>query len=190
VTVAPFVVLETERLVLRRLVPDDLPALHALYRDPVVRRFFPDGTRTLEETREELEWFLGGHPRHTELGLWATVERATGAFLGRCGLLPWTIDGALEVELAYLIDPARWGEGFATEAARAIVRHAHETLGLGRLIGLIDPENAASVRVAEKVGMRFDRHHVDAYGPCALYARSRHDPIGSAAVPDDSSASS
>jgi ribosomal-protein-alanine N-acetyltransferase len=187
---AGLVVLETERLVLRRLEPDDLPALHALYRDPVVRRYFPDGTRTLEETREELEWFLGGHPRHPELGLWATVERATGAFLGRCGLLPWTIDGAPEVEVAYLIDPTRWGEGFATEAARAIVRHAHEALGLGRLIGLIDPANAASVRVAEKVGMRFDRPHVDEHGPCALYARSRLDPVGFAPVPDDPSASS
>ena len=170
------VVLETERLVLRRLVPEDLPALHALYRDPVVRRYFPDGTRTLEETREELEWFLHGHPRHPELGLWATIERASGAFLGRCGLLPWTIDGAFEVELAYLIDPRRWGEGLATEAARAIVRHAHGELEIERLIGLIDPENLASVRVAEKVGMRFDRHHVDEHGPCALYARSRRDP--------------
>ena len=182
-TTAPIVVLETERLVLRRLVPEDIAALHALYRDPVVRRYFPDGTRTLEQTREELEWFLHGHPRHRELGLWATVERATGAFLGRCGLLPWTIDGVAEVELAYLIDPARWGEGFATEAARAIVRHAHEAIGLARLIGLIDPANRASVRVAEKVGLRFERTYVDEHGPCAIYARSKLDPIASAAVP-------
>lgn len=189
-TAAAFVVLQTERLVLRRLVPDDLPALHALYRDPVVRRFFPDGTRSLEETREELEWFLQGHPRHPELGLWASVERATGAFLGRCGLLPWTIDGVAEVELAYLIDPRRWGEGLATEAARAIVRHAHGALQLDRLICLIDPENVASVRVAQKVGMRFDRHHVDEHGPCAIYARSRLDSERLEAVPGDPAASS
>jgi ribosomal-protein-alanine N-acetyltransferase len=190
VTATPLVVLETERLVLRRLLPDDLPALHALYRDPVVRRYFPDGTRTLEETREELTWFRNGHPRRPELGLWATVERDTGAFLGRCGLLPWTIDGVAEVELAYLIEPARWGEGFATEAARAIVRHAHEVLRIERLICLIDPENLASVRVAQKVGMRFDRHHVDEHGPCAIYARSRLDPGGFTAVSSDPSASS
>lgn len=179
------VVVETERLVLRRLLPDDLPALHALYRDPVVRRYFPDGTRTLDQTREELEWFLEGHPRHPELGLWATIERATGAFLGRCGLLPWSIDGAAEVEVAYLIDPTRWGEGFGSEAARAIVRHAHEVLSLERLIGLIDPENAASVKVAEKVGMRYERDHVDEHGPCSIYARSRLDPVGFTAVPGD-----
>lgn len=179
------VVVETERLVLRRLLPDDLPPLYALYRDPVVRRYFPDGTRTLDQTREELEWFLEGHPRHPELGLWATIERASGAFLGRCGLLPWTIDGTPEVELAYLIDPTRWGEGFGTEAARAIARHAHEALGLERLIGLIDPQNAASVRVAEKVGMRYERDHVDEHGPCSIYARSRLDPVGFTAVPGD-----
>ena len=187
---APFVVLETERLTLRRLVPDDLPALHALYRDPVVRRYFPDGTRTLEQTREELEWFLEGHPRHPELGLWATIERSSGAFLGRCGLLPWTIGGVAEVELAYLIDPARWGAGLATEAARAIVRHAHGALRLERLICLIDPDNAASVRVAAKVGMRFERDHVDEHGPCSIYARSRLDPVAFAADPGDPAATS
>ena len=86
-------ILQTPRLTLRRLLPEDLQSLHALYRDPEVRRYFPDGTRTLEETKAELEFFLNGHPEFPELGLCATVERATGAFLGRCGLLPWKIDG-------------------------------------------------------------------------------------------------
>ena len=96
------VILETERLTLRHLEPGDLDALHALYRDPEIRRYFPDGTRTLEETKEELEAFLDGHPRDPRLGLWATIERSTGMFLGRCGLLLWNVDGVAEVELAYL----------------------------------------------------------------------------------------
>src|SRR5688572_20221899 len=100
------VVLQTERLILRRLEMGDLDALQRLYGDPQIRAWFPDGTRTRAETREELEWFLHGHPDRPELGLWATVERRTGTFLGRCGLLPWTIDGQPEVELAYLIDRA------------------------------------------------------------------------------------
>jgi RimJ/RimL family protein N-acetyltransferase len=137
-----------------------------------VRRFYPDGTRTLEETREELEFFAQGHPRHPELGLWATVERATGAFLGRCGLIPWSIDGALEVEVGYLIDKARWGEGFGTEAARALVDHARESLGLGRLICVIEPGNEASVRVATKIGMSFERTYTDEYGPCIIFSRA------------------
>ncbi len=92
-------ILETERLLMRHLAPKDLDELYALYRDKEIRRYFPDFTRTYEETREELEWFLHGHPRHPELGLWATTHKPTGRFIGRCGLLPWTIDGKLESRL-------------------------------------------------------------------------------------------
>lgn len=132
---------------------DDLAALHLLYRDPEIRRYFPDGTLTLEQTREELEWFLDGHPRDPRLGLWATEHKETGAFIGRCGLLPWEIGGRQEVEVAYLLDRAWWGQGLASEAARGIIDHGLEELKLSRLISLIDPQNQASRRVAERVGM-------------------------------------
>lgn len=148
----------------------DLPALYALYRDPEIRQYFPDGTRTLEETREELEWFLAGHPRHPELGLWATIEKESGAFLGRCGLLPWTIEGKPEIELAFLIAKERWGEGLATEAAHGIIEHARTRLGLQRLICLITPGNERSTTVARKVGMSFERQYADEFGPCQIYA--------------------
>src|SRR6187402_644546 len=128
------IILETKRLTLRHLEHSDLHALYRLYSDPQIRAHFPEGVLTLDETREELEWFLHRNYTPPELGLWATVERNTGAFLGRCGLLPWTIDGRPEVELAYLIDKSRWGEGLATEAAHAIIQHARTQLGLTRLI--------------------------------------------------------
>jgi len=166
------VILETERLTIRRLLPTDLDDLSALYSDEETRRFFPDGTRTRAETWEELEWFLHGHPRHAELGLWATVERSTGDFLGRCGLLPWTIDGVDEVELAFLINKTRWREGLATEAAQGIVWYAAERLRLKRLICLIMPGNVASAKISERVGMRFEREYTDEFGLCHIYARS------------------
>jgi ribosomal-protein-alanine N-acetyltransferase len=119
-----------------------------------------------------LEWFLDGHPINPELGLWATIEKSTEAFLGRCGLLPWTLDGAQEIELAFLIDKRRWGEGFATEAAMGIIEHAKGRLGLKRLICLIMPGNLASMRVARKVGMEFEREHRDDLGECEIWARS------------------
>ena len=166
------IILQTPRLALRHLDPGDLDALFILYRDPEIRRYFPDGTRTLEETQRELEWFQHGHPEFPRLGLWATVERSSGAFLGRCGLLPWEIDGKSEVELAFLIAKARWGEGLATEAASAIADYARVQLGIHRLICLISPGNVASMRVATKVGMRFEREHVDEFGLCHVYACS------------------
>jgi RimJ/RimL family protein N-acetyltransferase len=165
-------ILQTRRLALRHLEHEDLEPLFALYRDPKIRKYFPDGTRTLHETKAELDWFLHGHPTFPQLGLWATIESATGAFVGRCGLLPWDIEGTHEVELAFLIDKRRWGEGLASEAAAAIVEYARETLRLRRLICLITPGNAASVRVAEKVRMSFERELIDELGLCHVYSRA------------------
>jgi ribosomal-protein-alanine N-acetyltransferase len=152
------IILETEHLLMRRLVASDLDDLYALYRDPEIRRYFPEGTLTLEETRGELAWFLDGHPNHPELGLWATIHKPTGAFIGRCGLLPWTIDGVNEVEIAYLIAKPWQRQGLGAEAARALARYGFETLGLKRLIALIHPEHEASTRTAEKAGLRFTRY--------------------------------
>ena len=166
----PMTVLETERLILRHFNLGDLDALYGLYSDPQIRKYFPEGTLSLDETREELEWFLEGHPERPDLGLWATIERRSGAFLGRCGLLPWTIDGEPEVELAYLIDRSRWGEGFASEAARGIVQYSRSRLSLRRLICLIMPGNAASVAVATRIGMTFEREYTGSFGICEIYS--------------------
>jgi ribosomal-protein-alanine N-acetyltransferase len=164
-------ILETERLLMRRLVASDLDDLYALYRDPEIRRYFPEGTLTLEETREELAWFLNGHPDHPELGLWATIHKPTGAFIGRCGLLPWTIDGVDEVEIAYLIAKPWQRQGLGAEAARALVRYGFETLGLKRLIALIDSAHQASIRTAMGAGLRFEKE-VEMEGVMsALYVR-------------------
>ncbi len=150
-------ILETPRLILRRQVMSDLDALWELYCDPEVTKYIPDAPKTRAEAAEELEWFLNGHPRHPELGLWATVLKENNRFIGRSGLLPWTIDGRDEVEVAYTIAREYWGKGLATEVAGAIVRYAFDTLGLTRLICLPEPENIASQRVAEKIGMRLEK---------------------------------
>lgn len=166
-------IFETKRLNLRRFVPEDLDNLYALYRDPEVRRYFPEGTLTYEETREELEWFLNGHPAHPELGLWATIHKESGRLIGRCGLLPCTIDGRYEVEVAYLLAKEYWGQGLGTEAARGVLEYGFERLGLPRLICLIDRENPASIKVATKIGMSFEKEGEDEKGPFLLYSCSR-----------------
>lgn len=167
------IILETNRLILRRLVLDDLDDLFALYRDPEIRRFFPDGTLTYEETKEELEWFLNGHPEHPELGLWATIHKESGCFIGRCGLLPWTIEGRDEVEVAYLLDKSYWRQGLATEAAQAIVDYACTQLNLSRLICMMYPENKASENVARKMGMTLEKEMEDESGRYLLYSLSK-----------------
>ena len=133
----------------RHLSPEDLDSLFALYSDPDVVKYIPDAPLTHQEAREELEWFQNGHPKHPQLGLWATIHKQTGDFIGRCGLLPWAIDGQSEVEVAYSLAKAYWGQGLGTEAAQAILQYGFEQLGLSRLICLIDQENQASIKVAD-----------------------------------------
>lgn len=166
-------ILETDRLILRCLTMDDLDALAVLYRDPEVRQYFPERTLTYEETKEELEWIIKVYYGQYGYGLWATIHKPTGAFIGRCGLLPWTIEERFEVEVAYLLDRAFWGQGLATEAAAAIVRYGFERLDVARLICLVDHENLASQRVAAKIGMRFEKEIVDDKGPALVYAIER-----------------
>ena len=173
-------ILDTDRLVLRHQTLSDLESLFALYRDPEVTRFIPDAPRTYEAAREELEWHMHGHRERPELGLWATVLKETNAFIGRCGLLPCMIVGQDEVEVAYLIDRAHWGRGLGTEAARAIMDYGFERLNLPRLICLIERENRASIRVAEKIGMAFEKEGRDEMGSFLVYSRNRPAIVSSA----------
>jgi len=163
-------ILETRRLAFRRLETGDLNDLARLYGDPVIRRYFPDGTRTYEQTRSELEWFVGGHPSHPELGLWATLHKGTGRLIGPCGLLPWTLHGRAEVEVAYLLDREWWGQGLGTEAAEGILSYGFKTLLLPRLICLIHPDNKSSRAVAARIGMTLEREFTDEDGPTLVYA--------------------
>jgi len=167
------IILETKRLVLRHQVLQDLDDLWALYCDPEITRYIPDAPRSRQEAKEELEWHRNGHPRFPELGLWATIHKETGRFIGRCGLLPWTIDERQEVEVAYTIAREYWGQGLATEAAKAILNYGFEQLNLSRLVSLIDSENIASQKVAEKIGMTFEKEARDELGPFLIYSLNK-----------------
>jgi RimJ/RimL family protein N-acetyltransferase len=166
-------ILETSRLILRRQVPDDLDDLWALYSDPMFTKFIPDAPRSREEAKEELEWHMNGHPQNRSFGLWATIHKETGEFIGRCGLLPWNINAQDEVEVAYGIGRPYWGQGLGTEAAKAILEYGFFCLNVPRLISLIDSENVASQKVAEKIGMAFEKEGRDKLGAFLVYSKER-----------------
>lgn len=167
------IILETERLLLRHFEPGDIEFLYPLYSDREVRRYFPEGTLTYAETKAEVEYYLNGHPDYPDLGLWATMHKETDQFIGRCGLLPWTIEGRDEIEVAYLLGRAYWGQGLGTEAAQGIRDYAFENLGVSRLVCLIDEDHLASIQVAKKIGMSFEKEGQDELGPFHLYAINR-----------------
>jgi RimJ/RimL family protein N-acetyltransferase len=166
-------ILETRRLILRHYTMDDLDSLVTFYSDPDVVKYIPDASRSYEEIKDELEWHMNGHPKFPELGLWATIHKETGDFIGRCGLLPWTLEGQNEVEVAFALSKSYWGQGLATEAAQGIVQYAYETLNLSRLVCLIEEGNLASIRVATKIGMNFEKEGRDEIGPFLLYSMSK-----------------
>jgi len=163
-------VLETSRLLLRHLQPEDMDDFYALYCDPDVIKYIPDAPGTYAQARKELEWFQNGHPGDPRLGLWATIHKETGRFIGRCGLLPWTIDDVSEVEVAYALSKEFWGQGLGTEAAQGILNYGFKQLGLKRLICLIDQENLASIKVATNIGMSFEKEGRDEIGPFQVYS--------------------
>jgi ribosomal-protein-alanine N-acetyltransferase len=168
-------VLETDRLTLRHLTLDDLDAMAAIQSDPEVMRYFPAGPRSRGETLRDLERCMALQVEHG-FSLWAAVDRSDDSLIGRCGLLPQSLQGREEVEIAYLIARTHWGRGLATEAALAIRDHGFHRLGLDRLVSIIHRDNLASRRVAEKAGLRPERMIQFMKHRCWLYAIGR--PVG------------
>jgi RimJ/RimL family protein N-acetyltransferase len=147
--------IETARLRLRPLTADDEADLLRLGTDPEVMRFLNQGRPlTPEENRERLGVVLE-HWRKHGFGIWAVIERGSGAFVGRCGLRH--TEDLPDVELAYGIHKAYWGRGLMTEAAAASLACGFERLGFERIVAMALPENVASWRVMEKVGMVFQK---------------------------------
>lgn len=152
---SPRIICETSRLILRHFTLDDLEALVAMHSDPEVSRFL-GGVKTPEQSRQRLlEWIA----EYQQYGFskWAVVLRTTGELIGRCGLSLEEVEGASEWELGWTFARTHWGHGYATEAAAAARNHSFSKLGLQRLISLIRPGNFASIRVAERLGMTYQR---------------------------------
>ena len=145
--------LETPRLVLRQFEERDLDPLAAMYGDPETMRHLGTGaTASREETWRAIAGILG-HWLLRGYGMWAVVERETGSMVGRVGFI--NPEGWPGFELGWVIERTRWGRGYAPEAAAVALRYAHETLRQERVISLIRPLNKASIRVAEKIGERY-----------------------------------
>jgi ribosomal-protein-alanine N-acetyltransferase len=149
--------LETERLILRKLTADDAEALYRIYHEPGVLEYFAHGPpESIDAERADIQRHLLYYERHG-FGLWATTLRESGELIGRCGLLAQQVDDAQEIEVAYLLSPRFWGRGLASEAARAIRDFAFYTLGHSHLVSIIHPGNRASKRVATAIGMAFSK---------------------------------
>ncbi len=146
--------LATERLLLRELVESDWPAVLAYQSDPRYLEFEPWSERTEEDVRSFVQGLIGWQheqPRRKyQLGI---VLASTGRLIGNCGIR-MDAAGASEAEIGYELDPAYWGRGYATEAARELLRFGFEELVLHRVAAWCIAENTASAHVLEKLGLQ------------------------------------
>ena len=146
--------LETPRLILREYTAEDAEDFFRLNSDPDVMRYVPDEpTQSVADARAILVSRPAADYRERGFGRWACILKATGEHIGFCGLkyLP-EIDG---VDLGFRFLPGHWGKGLATEAATACLEYGFGKLALSEIVGFAEPENHASNRVLEKVGMKF-----------------------------------
>ncbi len=152
------IILETERLILRRQQATDIAPLVDLWADPEVTRYLggPRDRDWLQSVFEE----TAQDPYAERYDLWPVIEKETDQVVGHCGLLDKEVEGRTEIELNYILVSSAWGKGYATEMGLALKRYAFEGMRIDRLIALIEPENVASERVAVKIGMRFEKEVV------------------------------
>lgn len=145
-------ILETKRLVLRYLSEGDIDFAVKLWLDPDMTRY-TGGPRERGFLETEFSKAVAD-PCAEEYDLWMVERKDTGERIGQAGFIPKEIDGEEYMELNYYIWKAHWGRGYATEMAEALRDYGFKAKGLATLIAVIDEENAASRRVAEKIGMR------------------------------------
>ena len=142
---------EAARLVFRDMSADDLDDMAGLLGDPNVMTYYPR-PKTREEAAKWIGWNRGLYRTHG-FGLWL-LTTTDGDFVGDCGLTPQVVDGVTELEVGYRVTPVQQGRGYATEAAAASRDFARTVLGATRLVAIIHPDNRASQRVAEKIGLQ------------------------------------
>ena len=147
------ILLETERLILRRVSLDDLDKMARLNGDPDVMRYIGDGTVwTRAQSEVRIRRILKVYEIFPGLGLWIGEEKVSRKFVGAYALI--YIPKTTEVEVGYRLQKSAWGRGLASEGARALVRYGMFELGLDRVVGLTHPANEASKNVLMKAGLQ------------------------------------
>jgi RimJ/RimL family protein N-acetyltransferase len=148
---------ETDRLVMRELVESDVEHMFRLDSDPRVHEYLGKNPVARIEQSVAIVARVREQYRLYGIGRWATIEKATGDFIGWSGLrlVPETINGRTDfIDLGYRFMPAYWGKGYASETAIASVRYGFDVMNLDLICGHADRNNLGSRRVLEKAGLR------------------------------------
>jgi RimJ/RimL family protein N-acetyltransferase len=168
------VIFETERMLVRPLSLDDVPALAAILGDPEVMEHSVRGVCDAAATRAFVEWCLRCYGTHS-IGPWALIDKASSALIGFCGIGPERVNGAEEVNLGYRLARQYWGRGLATESVQAVLAYAFGVRDCGSVVVIIEPSHVASLRVAAKAGFRHFEDVAFHGRPVRLYRLTREE---------------
>jgi [ribosomal protein S5]-alanine N-acetyltransferase len=149
------IILETRRLLLRQFTINDCATLNSMLSDPDVMQF-STGILNKEQTEQWLNERLLNY-KAGNFDRWAAIEKSSQKLIGYCGLCQIVVDNEPEVEIGHRFAREFWGQVFATEAAIAVRDYGFNALNLSRLVAIIDPANLRSIRVAEKIGMHYEK---------------------------------
>lgn len=146
---------ETERLGLRKMTMDDLGALRPILSSEIAMKHYP---KVLNDD-EVLDWIGRVIKRYEDddHSFWIVELKETSEVIGQCGILTQQVDGQTEPEIGYLFNPAFWGHGYATEAAKACMDYGRKQYGYQRYISMIVPENKPSINVALRNGLTLEK---------------------------------
>jgi ribosomal-protein-alanine N-acetyltransferase len=137
----------------------DLDALQYILSDEEVVKFLPEDTMTIGEVKDILTWLVGCYSKNKPDKIIkftvATELKDSGVLIGWCGLGPLEF-APDEIELYYGLAKKYWGKGLATEAGKVMLNYAFDTIGLNKVVAVVNPENRASVKVIEKLGMIYE----------------------------------
>ena len=161
----------TERLSFRSMQHTDHRLLKNIFQNKDVMRYYA----ALKSEKEIDEWIHWNKSYYLSygVGMWMVEDRQTQRFIGQCGLVPEKIEGSVSIELGYLFTPENWGYGYASESAAVVRDFAFYSLAIPTLISIIDPENTPSIKVAENIGMTYQRPVKRWNRSFSLYAAAR-----------------
>jgi RimJ/RimL family protein N-acetyltransferase len=167
------IITQSNRIFLRTFHSEDLAPMAILFSDPEVMKF-GSGPQDQEWVKKWLRGCLEDYYVKWGFGLWAVIDKNDKKVMGFCGLTKFNdVAGRPEIEVGYRLQKENWGKGYATEAAQITQDFAFDVLGIQRLISIIDPRNVASVRVAEKCGLTYEKTTVVRGPEVDIYAIMR-----------------
>ena len=150
------ILIETQRLILREFQREDLAELAPILADSQVMKFSPTGVNSIKQVQERIESFINCYKKFG-FGKWAVIFKEHNKLIGYCGIAVERIDNQDESELGYRLNSRYWGQNLATEAALATIQYGFNQFKLPYVLGIVERENIASVRVLQKIGMQYKR---------------------------------